>query len=61
MCVLSYFALPLSSSVVLDGGRLLATMVVGEGGKALLAQFYQKHGCIAISDVTRQETVQSAS
>ncbi|CAM9250646.1 unnamed protein product [Scytosiphon promiscuus] len=36
-----------------DGGRLLATMVVGEGGKALLAQFYQKHGCLAISDVTR--------
>lgn len=38
-----------------DGGRLLATMVVGEDGKALLAQFYQKHGCIAISDVSRQE------
>lgn len=37
-----------------DGGRLRATMVVGEGGRALLAQFYQKHGCMAISDVTRQ-------
>ncbi|CAM9374312.1 unnamed protein product, partial [Ectocarpus sp. 12 AP-2014] len=43
-----------------DGGRLLATMVAGEGGKALLAQFYQNHGCIAISDVTRQETLHSA-
>ena len=30
-------------------------MVVGERGKALLAQFYQKHGCLAISDVSRQD------
>ncbi|CAM9458952.1 unnamed protein product, partial [Pylaiella littoralis] len=43
-----------AAAATADGGRLRATMVVGEGGRALLAQFYQKHGCMAISDVTRQ-------
>lgn len=32
----------------------MAAMVVGEGGKALLAQFLPRHSSLAISNVTRQ-------
>ncbi len=56
---LNAYFLGCPSCVLADGGRLLATMVVGERGKALLAQFYQKHSCIAVSDVTRRARQES--
>lgn len=32
---------------------MVATIVVGEGGKALLAHFLHTHRCLAIADVAR--------